>query len=106
MVDSGNFPGGGVISEECDEGGQDTATCDADCTAPACGDGHVNQAAGEVCDSAGVDSPECDADCTAVECGDGHVNKAAGEQCETHADCRSSYSCAASTTSRACTCAP
>jgi cysteine-rich repeat protein len=106
VVDSGHFPGGGVIAEECDEGGQDTAICDADCTAPVCGDGHVNQAAGEVCDSAGMDTPDCDSDCTAVACGDGHVNKAAGEQCETHADCPGSHFCMASTTSRGCTCAP
>jgi len=42
--------------EACDEGGK-TATCDADCTLPMCGDGELNSGAGEDC--------EVDADCAA-----------------------------------------
>src|SRR5262245_44695659 len=30
--------------EECDSGGVDTASCDSDCTAVSCGDGHINAA--------------------------------------------------------------
>ena len=37
-------------SEACDEGPFPTETCDEDCTAVACGDGLVNDEAGEVCD--------------------------------------------------------
>lgn len=33
--------------EECDEGAVTTATCDSDCTLPACNDGILNVAAGE-----------------------------------------------------------
>ena len=52
--------GNGVpeLGEACDEGGQ-TATCDADCTLPVCGDGELNPGAGEQC--------EADADCGAGE---------------------------------------
>jgi cysteine-rich repeat protein len=39
--------------EECDAGG-DTSTCDADCTTPACGDGHHNPLAGEDCEDGNV----------------------------------------------------
>lgn len=40
--------------ESCDEGGVDTATCDAICTLPACGDGYLNTAAGEYLDDGAV----------------------------------------------------
>ncbi|WP_428268230.1 hypothetical protein [Haliangium sp.] len=60
--------------------GGNTATCDEDCTAPACNDGVFNAAA-EVCDTGG-NTATCDADCTAPECGDGFVNPAAQEQCD------------------------
>ncbi len=66
--------------EGCDEGGQ-TATCDADCSAVFCGDGHANAAAGESCDTGGA-SASCDADCTAPVCGDGVANAAFGESCD------------------------
>lgn len=71
VVDSG---------EQCDTGG-DSATCDADCSTPTCGDGYVNTMAGEVCDN-GLDSETCDRDCTPTSCGDGHLNHAAGEMCD------------------------
>ena len=39
-------------AEDCDDG-EETATCNADCTAATCGDGQVNAAAGEECDDEG-----------------------------------------------------
>ncbi len=52
--------GDGVLDpgETCDEGGE-TATCDADCTVPQCGDGVVNEAAGEACDGGPTCGPSC-----------------------------------------------
>jgi hypothetical protein len=47
----------GTDIEACDTS-ENTATCDSDCTAPACGDGICNLAAGE-CDVA-----RCTTDCT------------------------------------------
>jgi cysteine-rich repeat protein len=64
--------------EACDDGG-DSAGCDADCTVPVCGDGHLNTMAGEQCDW-GAPGP-CDRDCTAVVCGDGTWN-AHWEECD------------------------
>lgn len=60
--------GDGIVQqgvEQCDEAGE-TATCDSDCTEPACGDGHTNKLAGEECDD-GNDSPadNCYPSCTA-----------------------------------------
>src|SRR5690606_19667545 len=54
--------GNGVVegNEVCDTAGQ-SQSCDADCTAPVCGDGVTNTAAGETCDTAGQ-SATCDAD--------------------------------------------
>jgi MYXO-CTERM domain-containing protein len=73
------------VGEECDGDGDgvpgETATCDADCTAVACGDGSLNVTAGETCDDGG-ESAMCDSDCTAVECGDSLVNTTAGETCD------------------------
>ena len=68
-----------VKGEVCDEGGI-TASCDADCTAPECGDGDTNplfispiSGWPEQCDEGG-DSQTCDADCTSALCGDGYIN--------------------------------
>jgi hypothetical protein len=69
------------VGETCDDGG-DSPGCDADCTAPACGDFHANIPAGEACDGGSHDTAQCDADCSAVACHDGHENAAAGEQCD------------------------
>lgn len=70
--------------EQCDAGGVATATCDADCTAPVCGDGYHNLPASEECDpgAVGVPTATCDANCTFALCGDAYVNPAAGEQCD------------------------
>ena len=68
------------VCEACDDGA-DSTTCDADCTAVACGDAHVNAAAGEACDD-GADTTSCDDDCTEVLCGDDHLNAVAGEECD------------------------
>jgi hypothetical protein len=53
--------------EECDGAGA-SATCDADCTHPACGDGVVNAVAGEACDTA--DGPCCSDTCTSLAAGE------------------------------------
>ena len=51
-----------AAGEFCDDGGN-SAACDSDCTAAACGDAFVNPAASEDCDDAG-ESATCDADCS------------------------------------------
>jgi cysteine-rich repeat protein len=66
--------------EACDTGGN-SMTCDANCTAPACGDGFVNPAFNEDCDTSG-ESVSCDADCTDAICGDLTINATKGENCE------------------------
>jgi cysteine-rich repeat protein len=49
--------------ETCDDGVQ-TALCDADCTAPACGDGVLNTLVAEECDDANlVNNDGCSATC-------------------------------------------
>ena len=56
----------GVVQpgEVCDDGFE-TATCDADCTLPSCGDAVVNHAAGEVCDDGNAEPADgCESDCT------------------------------------------
>ncbi len=68
--------GDGVVQagEDCDTRGE-SATCNVDCTAPACGDSIFNAAAGESCDSgASGDTPGCDENCTLPVCGDGELN--------------------------------
>jgi len=50
--------------EDCDEGGGESATCDEDCTVPTCGDGTLNESAGEQCDDGKQeDGDGCSADC-------------------------------------------
>ena len=66
--------------EVCDDG-EATATCDADCTPPDCGDGLVNAPAGELCDDGNaIDSDACTTQCQPAACGDGFVQ--AGETCD------------------------
>ena len=62
----------------------------AKCQTSACGDGHVNSAAGETCDNlGGADGNGCNGknagavSCHDAVCGDGYVNTAAGEECDT-----------------------
>ncbi len=62
----------------------------ASCKTSACGDGHVNGAAGETCDNpGGADIAGCNGknagavSCHTAVCGDGYVNIAAGEECDT-----------------------
>jgi hypothetical protein len=52
--------------EACDTGGA-SATCDTDCSRPACGDGLMNRAAGEACDDGGS-GQFCSSDCTSDLC--------------------------------------
>lgn len=74
---------------------QDSAECDSDCTAPMCGDGHVNAQSlvpnghdstrmhPEECEpSAPVGDEVCNADCSIARCGDGYVNPELGEECD------------------------
>ena len=65
--------GDGVVggSEACDDHGE-SATCDKDCTAPACGDGVLNTHAGEGCDTA--ISSNCLAGCAAYPTGQACIN--------------------------------
>jgi hypothetical protein len=70
--------------EDCDDGA-DTAECNLlTCTAPVCGDGYPNAAAGEECDPGGIglSSTICNSDCTLAACGDGKLNTVAGEACD------------------------
>jgi cysteine-rich repeat protein len=67
-------------NEDCDSGKMDSAACDRDCTAPVCGDGHINAAAGETCDP--QSNAGCNINCTPSVCGDGIVNSRAGEECD------------------------
>src|SRR5579862_7734854 len=81
-----NTPGADPV-EACDPGavGQDTKTCNKDCTPAMCGDGKVNAANNEQCDSSGVDTGTCvGSTCLTSVCGDGHTNVTASptpEQC-------------------------
>jgi cysteine-rich repeat protein len=65
-----NLCGDGVVqsaAEQCDTGGVDSATCNADCTTARCGDGHLNTAAGEACDDGNrTDVDGCDQQCHVV----------------------------------------
>ncbi|MFO7872347.1 MAG: GLUG motif-containing protein, partial [Candidatus Undinarchaeales archaeon] len=78
--------GNGIVEggEECDTGGVDTASCvGVTCCISVCGDGYVNEVAGEECDT-GVDTEECNyGTCQYSVCGDGYVNEVAGEECDT-----------------------
>ena len=67
----GNFIVDAHLGEQCDAGGGAHAACDPDCTAPVCGDGLANPAAGEVCDDGNTASDDgCRSDCRSDEtCG-------------------------------------
>jgi cysteine-rich repeat protein len=74
--------GDGVINlgEVCDDGGE-SAACNANCTATACGDTVVNATAGETCDDGNVDAGDgCSDACKTEACGNGVLDS--GEQCE------------------------
>lgn len=50
--------------EPCDAGGTQAADCEADCRIPVCGDGTVNELAGESCDDSNIaDGDGCSAEC-------------------------------------------
>lgn len=64
--------------EQCDEGSA-TASCDADCTLVACGDGVVNEPSGEQCDdgNTSADGNGCDGACRkSAVCGNNQVESA------------------------------
>jgi spore coat protein A len=59
----------GAPAEQCDDSGA-SAECNSDCTLARCGDGQVNELAGEVCDDGGLEagdgcSPACQLEETA-----------------------------------------
>lgn len=69
------FCGNGAveIGEECDARGF-SVLCDGDCTLAVCGDGVVNDIAGERCDDGNTsDNDACRNDCQGAVCGDGIV---------------------------------
>lgn len=61
--------------EQCDPG-TETATCNLDCSHAACGDGKLNDSAGEQCESGGVNTATCVGQtCKTSFCGDGYLNE-------------------------------
>jgi cysteine-rich repeat protein len=59
--------GDGVVDpgEDCDGGGKETPDCNADCTEVRCGDGIINEMAGEECEVLNdVEGDGCEDDCT------------------------------------------
>ncbi|MEZ4287734.1 MAG: BspA family leucine-rich repeat surface protein [Polyangiales bacterium] len=82
LNDDFQFCGNGTVEspEPCDDGGESTS-CNADCTVSMCGDGILNNTAGEACDDEGQ-SANCNANCTVSVCGDGVWNSTAGESCD------------------------
>ena len=90
--------GNGTVEagEDCDDSGE-TATCNADCTTSACGDGVTNTTAGEACDDSNTTTETCtygqtsctvcDATCQNVAgatnyCGDSTTDTGDGETCD------------------------
>jgi len=71
-ANQGCFTCGDLVTdpgEECDEGGLDTPSCDADCSLPRCGDNRVNGAASEECDDGNTIAGDgCDATCSLETC--------------------------------------
>lgn len=68
--------------EECDAGAQ-TQTCELTCTNQVCGDGIVNNLAGETCDDGNlVDGDDCESNCIPSTCGNSAVDAQFGEQCD------------------------
>lgn len=69
--------------ETCDDNaGYNSMTCDYDCTAPSCGDGVLNEIAGEGCEESS-DTFDCNAgNCSFSVCGDAYHNTASGEACD------------------------
>ena len=82
------FCGDGLVAatEECDDGGVQTARCEADCTLPVCGDGVPNLSADEECDDGNDDnSDDCPETCQFAQCGDGFTFSGV-EECDTGSD--------------------
>jgi len=72
--------------ESCDDG-QESPTCNADCSVRACGDAKLNASAGETCDLGaknGIYNSGCNGECSGPGkvCGDGIVS-APEEKCDT-----------------------
>ncbi|MDH5721666.1 MAG: DUF4215 domain-containing protein, partial [Spirochaetia bacterium] len=71
-------------NEECDNGKENTSSCNFNCTLPVCGDALKNMAAGEECDNGLLNSDSladaCRTDCKAAYCGDNVTDT--GEECD------------------------
>lgn len=95
------------VGEACDHGKPNGAagdTCDIHCQF-VCGNGIIDQNAGEQCDPGNMDSAGCNSNqadrvkqglgCKAPKCGDGYTNMAAGERCDSSsidtAQCNGSF---------------
>jgi len=66
--------------EDCDDG-DESVTCNENCTSSTCGDEITNETAGEDCDD-GDESVTCNENCTSSTCGDEITNETAGEDCD------------------------
>src|SRR5699024_9937425 len=82
---TGSICGNGIIEdgEACDDGGE-SATCNENCTVASCGDGLVNETAGETCDDGDNNGTpnHCNETCdgqTGAVCGNGVIED--GEEC-------------------------
>jgi len=79
--------------EECDQG-EETSTCDDDCTEAECGDGNLNKEADEVCDDGNTEAGDgCDDNCKSEECGNGITEPAFDEECDDGKHCENGTKC-------------
>jgi len=91
----------GARIEQCDPSVNfgETAGCNIDCTTASCGDGKINNAAGEQCDDRNlVDADACKNNCKLNYCGDG-VPGGPNEACD---DGTNTATCNANCTSASC----
>jgi cysteine-rich repeat protein len=94
-----SYCGDGALDfqETCDSGGSQTASCEANCSIPSCGDSITNTLTGESCDDGNSTTESCaygqtncnvcGSSCTNVAgatsyCGDNNVDGANGESCD------------------------
>jgi cysteine-rich repeat protein len=75
------FAGGAEACDDGDGAPAESPVCNDDCTLTECGDGKLNEAAGEVCDDGDADETDACAACQVASCGDGFV-RAGVEACD------------------------
>lgn len=79
--------GNGIVEgdEQCDKGidgmPASSSICDKDCTLAECGDGVLNESAGEVCDDGNLDDADACPKCQSAVCGDGFLHSGF-EECD------------------------